>query len=102
MELIKKIKEAESRARDIVEEAKAESAKRALDGQKAESEKFLQAEQERRKIIEAACASGESEGKAEADKLKLEAEQRRGELQKKASGKIPAAVSKVLGYIKKG
>lgn len=100
MELVKKIRQAEEQARGIVEQAKAEAAKQAEDGRKNRSQLLAEAEQVRKKAIEAAVAAAQSQGIAEVEKLKTQAEKKQQQLREKAVGKMAPAVKKVMEYLK--
>ena len=99
MELIKKIKQAESQAQEIIEQAKAQIARRAEEGRQKRAESLEEAEHGRKEATEAAVAAGESEGLAETDNLKAQAEKNRQELRDKASAKMAGAVAMVMDYL---
>ncbi|MBN1795487.1 MAG: hypothetical protein JW804_02330 [Sedimentisphaerales bacterium] len=99
MELIKKIKDAEKQAAEIISNARANSAKQAEEFRKVKAEKLEHAQAERKKAIDEAVAEAEAEGKKEAKKLQSEAEQQRQQLSEKVSPKIPSAVNKVMEYL---
>ena len=100
MELIKKIKEAEANAQQIVEHAKSEAGGLHEEGRVKHREALEQAQQERQVAIEAAIAAAQSEGSEEIAHLKAQSEKNRLQLRHEAAGKIPAAMSKVTDYIK--
>ena len=100
MELIKKIKQAEAEAQQIIEQAKSQAAEQAEASRQKRLKQTEQAEHERIKAIEAAVAEAGSQGKAEVVDLKVEAEQRRRELREKTQGKIPTAAARVMDYLK--
>lgn len=100
MELIKKIKEAEASGREIVEQAKSEAADMHEEGKTKRREAQEQAQQERKNAIEAAIAAAQSKGSEEVEQLKAQSEQNRLQLRNEASGKMPAAVTKVMDYIR--
>jgi len=100
MELIKKIKETERQAQEIIEKAKADAAGRAekiCQDQHLASE---QAERERKKAVEAAVGEAQSQGLQQAEKLKARAEKDRRQLRDKATAKMPAAVARIMDYLK--
>jgi len=101
MELIKKIKQAEAQAREIVEQAKAEAARLAEKGRENRRQTLAQTEQERKKATEAVVAAAESEGLAEVKRLKAQAEKERQQLRDNAGSKMSGAVAKVMDYISK-
>ena len=100
MELIKKIKQAEARAQDIIDKAAADAAKHAEEARKKRQAQMAAAQQDRRKKVESAVAAAASQGKKEADALKEEAEATRRQLRSRTKGTIPAAVEKVVAYLK--
>ena len=100
MDLIKKIKEAEAQAREIVEQARAQTASQAEAGRMRRQESLTQAEQDRKKAIEAAVSAAEIEGLAETDKLKAQAEKNRQRLGDKTAGKMAGAAEKVMDYLR--
>ena len=101
MELIKRIKQAEAEAQEIIERAKAQIARQAEEGRQRRVETLAEAERETKQAIEAAGAAGESEGLAETDNFKAQAEKDRQELCDKASAKMAGAVAMVMDYLKK-
>jgi V/A-type H+-transporting ATPase subunit G/H len=96
MELVKKIRQTETQAQEIIERAKAEAAKQAEDGRKNRHQLLTEAEQQRKKAIEAAVAAAQSQGLAEIEKLKAQAGKKKQQLRDKAVGKMVAAVEKVM------
>jgi len=100
MELIKKIKQAEADAQDIIDQAKARAVQRAEESRKGRLAAQAEAEQERKKAIEGAVAAARSQGRAEAANLKAEAETERQKLRQQTEGKMPAAVETVMNYLK--
>ena len=100
MELIKKIKQAEAQAQEIIEQAKAQIARRAEEGRQNQVETLAEAERERKKAIEAAVAAAQSQGLAEIDNLKAQAERDRQELRDKVKAKMAGAVAKVMDYLR--
>ena len=100
MELIKQIKEAETQAQKIIEQAKTDAANRAEEAQKGRIQTLEQARHERKKSIEVAVAAAQSQGLAEIEKLKAQAEKNRQQLRDKAQNKMAGAVTKVMDYLK--
>ncbi len=100
MELIKKIKQAEALSQEIIEQAKTQIARRAEEGRQKRAESLAEAERERKKAVEAAVAAGESEGLAETENLKAQAEKKQQQLRNKVDSKIPPAVAKVMDYLR--
>ena len=101
MELIKQIKQAEAKAQEIIEQAKANAAKQAEEVRASRLQALAEAEQERKKTTEAAVAAAEAQSLAEVENLKAQAENDRQQLRDKANTKMPAAVAKVMDYLKK-
>ncbi len=100
MELIKKIKEAEAQAQEIIDRAKADAVRMAEEGRKRRLAALGEAEQQRKKAIASVVAAAKSDGLAEAQKLKEQARKGRQRLRQKAEGKITAAAARVMGYLK--
>jgi len=100
MELIKKIKEAEAHAQQIIERAKADAAGQAEKGRENRHQILTQTERERKKAIETAVAQAESQGLAEVERLKTQAEKNRQQLREKIAGKMPSAIEKVMDYLR--
>jgi V/A-type H+-transporting ATPase subunit G/H len=100
MELIKKIKESEKQAQEIIEEAKAEGAKNAEESRSRKVEILAEAEQERKKAIESAVSAAETEGLKEIKELKKQAEKDRQQLRDETSSKTADATEKVMDYLR--
>jgi len=100
MELIKKIKEAESQAQQIVEQAGIEAAKRAEKNRLHRLEVLAQVEQERKKAIESAVSAAQAQGAVEVKALKSQAEKTRKQLRSKVAGKMAAASAKIIDYLR--
>jgi V/A-type H+-transporting ATPase subunit G/H len=100
MELIKKIKQAEAQAQEIIEIAKAESVKQAEKGKEARFAAMTQVEQQRKKTINNAVAEARSEAEAEVQNLKAQAQNQRRQLRDKSSNKIASAAAKVMEYLR--
>ena len=100
MELIKKIKQAETEAKEIIENARASTValaeKLRLDLARARSG----AEQERKKAIEDALSEAEAAGLGEVENLKAQAQQQSQQLRDKASARISPTVTKVMDYLR--
>ena len=101
MELIKKIKQAEAQAQEIIKRAGAETAGRAEKGRQNRLQAVEETERERKRAIEAAVAAAQSQGLAEIKQLKAQAEKDRQELRGKVNAKMATAVEKVMDYLKK-
>jgi vacuolar-type H+-ATPase subunit H len=100
MELIKKIKQAEAHAQEIIEQARTDATEQAEKGGENRRQAIADAEQHRKKSIEAAIAEAQAKGRAEAEKLKARAEQQRRELRDKTGGKMATAAAKVTDYLR--
>lgn len=100
MDLIKKIKQAETQAKEIINKAKEEVVKRAEEGRLTHLESLSRAESERKKAIEEAVSAAQSEAKVEIEQLKAQAETDRHQLGQAAQGKMEGAVARVLDYLK--
>jgi len=100
MELIKKIKQTEAQAQEIIEKAKADAAERAEKIRQDQRLALEQAERERKKAIEVAVGEAQSQGLKEAEQLKARAENDRRQLRDKANAKMPPAVAKVMDYLR--
>lgn len=98
--MIKRIKDAESQAMQIVEDAKADTVKQAEQSRLSCNERLAQAEQARKKAIKEALEAAQAEGNAEVESLNAQAEKNRQELCGSVSSKIPAAAGKVMDYLK--
>ncbi len=101
MELIKKIKQAESEAQQIVEQAKKDAAESAHKAKQAEQEALEQAQRDRKKAIDSAVEEGQKQGQAEAAGLKVEGQNKREQLRDKATAQMNAAVASVMEYLRK-
>ena len=102
MELIKKIKQTEAKAQEIIEQAKVQAAAQAEEGRQRRLESLTQAEHDRSKAIEAAVAEAQSQGLVEIGQLKAQAEKKRQQLCNKVADKMTPAVTKVTDYLRKG
>jgi len=100
VELIKKIKDAEKQAAEIVKQAETQALRQAEDLRKAKSEKLKQAETARKKAIDEAVARSEIEGQNEVEKLQSQGQKDRQELRQRTAPKIQAAATKVMDYLK--
>lgn len=100
MELIKKIKEAETQAQQIIAEAKAHASGQAENSQHNRRQTLAEAEQKRKKTIEAAVAAAQSQAIAEVENLKSQAEKQQQHLRKSTNGKMEGAIAKVMDYLR--
>lgn len=100
MELIKTIKHAEAQARQIIEQAKAEAVQRAERGRQDGLGAQAEAEDERKKAIEASVSAAQTQGLAEVEELKAQAGNDRQRLSDKAKTRIAAGAAKVTDYLR--
>jgi V/A-type H+-transporting ATPase subunit G/H len=100
MELIKKIKKAEAQAQEIIEQARIDATEQAEKGRENRRQALIDAEQQRKKVTEAAIAEAQARGRAEVDKLKAQAENKRQELRNKTGSKMATAAAKVTDYLR--
>jgi len=99
MELIKKIKQAEEQAKQIIEQARADDARQAEENRKNRQQALARAEQERQKATEAAVAAAQKEASAEVEKLNAKAENDRRQLRDNVKDEMAQAVGKVMDYV---
>ncbi|MBL7153262.1 MAG: hypothetical protein ISS79_06065 [Phycisphaerae bacterium] len=100
MELIKKIKQAETQAQDIIAKAKADAAKQADEGRRKRQAVTEAAEQERKEAIDSAAGQAKAQGQAEVAVLQTDSEAKRRQLRDRTKAKMPGAVEKVVNYLK--
>jgi V/A-type H+-transporting ATPase subunit G/H len=99
MELIKKIKQAENQAQEIIEKAKAEASQRSEKDRDDRRKAMEEAEQQRKKAIDVSITAARSQGSAEVERLKTQSENQRRELREEVSDKIAGAAAKVVDYL---
>jgi vacuolar-type H+-ATPase subunit H len=100
MELIKKIKQSEAQAQEIVAQARADAAAMADQQRKDHQKSMEQAEHERKKAIDAAVARATTEGQTETEQLGAKAQQDLKALREKTKPAIAGAVGKVVDFLK--
>ena len=100
MELIKKIKQSEAQAQEIIEQAKAEVANQAEKGRDNRLAAMTEAEQQRKEATEAAIAATQSQGREQVEQLKAQAEDQRRQLRDKTGSKMATAAAKVMDYLR--
>ena len=100
MELIKKIKKAETQAQEIIEQARIEAAEQAEKGREVRRQALADAEQNRKKATEAAIAEAQAKGNVEVGKLKAQADKQRRELREKTGSRMATASAKVTDYLR--
>jgi V/A-type H+-transporting ATPase subunit G/H len=99
MELIKQIKQAEAKAQEIIEQAKADAAAQAEENRHNRQQALVKAEQERKKTTEAAVAAAQKDASAQVEKLKAKAEKDRRQLRDNVADKMAQAVARVMDYV---
>ena len=100
MELIKKIKQAETQAQEIIDQAKADAVNQAEENLQNRQEAIAAAEQERKKAVESAVNEAKSQGLKEVAALKTDAQEKRRQLKDQTKPKVAGAVEKVVAYLK--
>jgi len=100
MELIKKIKETEAQAQEIVEQARADAVAMSEEHRKKRGQTMEQAEHERKKAIDSSVAGAASQAQTEIKTLRAKAEQDRTGLRDKTRPAIAGAVTKVMDFLK--
>jgi len=100
MELIKKIKQSEAQAQEIIEQAKVEAAGQAEKGRENRLAVMTEAEQQRKDATEAAIAAAQSQGREQVEQLKAQAEDQRRQLRDKTGSKMATAAAKVMDYLR--
>lgn len=100
MELIKRIKEAETEAQEIIAQGRAAAAEQGEEGRRNRLEAQGDAEDERKKTIEASVSAAESEARVEVDDLKAQAEGHRRQLRDSVGNKMAASAAKVVDYLR--
>ena len=100
MELIKKIKQAETQAQEVVEQANVQSAQLAEQRRKSRAESFEEEQVQRKADIEASVKAAIEEGLKEVTGLKAQAQKDRNQLREKAGAKQSGATAKVMDYLK--
>jgi vacuolar-type H+-ATPase subunit H len=100
MDLIRKIKQAEVQAQQIIEQAKSEAAGKSEQFRQNRSKLLAEAEQQRKRAIEAAVSAAESDALSQVKELQSQAEKQRRKLREKAGGKTATATAKVIEYLR--
>jgi vacuolar-type H+-ATPase subunit H len=100
MELIKKIKEAEKQAQEIIEQSKADVLKKADADKKVYQKLMDEAVAARRQAISDAEESAKQQALAEVEELKSQAAASRQELRSSAEDKVVSAADKVVSSLK--
>ena len=100
MELIKKIKEAEKQAQQIIDKAKSEAAEQNEQFRQRQVQVLEEAEVARKEQTKAAVAEAEQKTKVELQDIQKQADKDRRQLQDKAMAKTDKAIEKVMDYLK--
>jgi len=100
MELIKKIKQAETEAQEMIDQARVRAGEEAEKGRKKRLQAQADAEQERKKAVEASVGAAEAQGRIEVEDLKAQAESARQQLREHVAGKTAEAAAKVVNYLR--
>ncbi len=100
MELIKQIKEAETQAKGIIEQATADAAAIAEDSRARQAEQMNIAQEERKQAIERAVGEAEDAGQSEVEALKAQAAEEKQQLQASAGARIDSCAGRVMDYLR--
>ena len=100
MELIKQIKEAETKAKEMVASAHRQVTMLADGAAKRREEAFAKARQRRKEAVAAAVDRAGKEAEAEAEQYKQKAMQQREGLAASARSKMGGAAEEVLNYLR--
>ena len=100
MELIKQIKQAETQAQEIIDQAKAQTIKEAELARQKRQQAIAQAETERKEAITSALERARAEGQKQLEGLKAQADDAQRKLRNETEKKMAGAVDKVLHYLK--
>lgn len=100
MELIKKIKEAEAQAKEIVEEARVEAGRIADESLAERNTKLEEADSDRRNAIETAVAEAQQSGQSEVEALESSEAEKKQTMIDSARQRMDAAVNKIVAAIK--
>ena len=100
MELIKKIKEAEKQAQEIIDQSKSDILQTAESAKKAYSQSKDEAVDARRQAIADAEESAVQQALAEVEELKSQASSAQDEVRKMAESKVANAAEKVVSSLK--
>ena len=99
MELIKRIKEAENQAKEIVSGARSDAAKMAEESKTKQAAMLAQAEDDRKKAVDAAVTKAEQAAVAEVQKLAAEGATRKQEMEAKAKRSMDLCVERVVEQV---
>ncbi len=100
MELIKQIKEAEARSKEMVASAQRQAALLTESSAMRREEAFAKAKARRKETIAAAVAQAEKEAASQAQQYDQQARQQREDLKAKARSKMVDAAGEVLKHFR--
>jgi len=100
MEIIRKIKQAETQAKEIIENAKQKAVKDSEWAKKEFADSMAKAEQNRKKAVEQALNKAQADANNEVSKLNNEAEKYCIELEQKTQSKINSSADKVIDLVR--
>ncbi|MGB8226653.1 MAG: hypothetical protein WCE45_07330 [Sedimentisphaerales bacterium] len=100
MELIKQIKEAENKAKKLVEDAQKYTSEAVENTKQERKQQLEQAARQRKEAITGAESAGEKTGLAEAEQLRKKSAQIKQQLEQKATAKTDTAVKTIIDFIK--
>ena len=100
MELIKQIREAENKAKKLVEDAQKYASRAAENEKQNLSLQLEQAARQRKEAVAQAQTQGEKAGLAETEQLKKQSAQAGRQLQEKAMTRMDSAAKMVIDFIK--
>ncbi|MCK5565240.1 MAG: hypothetical protein KAJ07_08330 [Planctomycetes bacterium] len=100
MELIKQIKDAETKSRQIVEQAKAEAVRIADESRKGQDVKQKEAQDLRRDAVTAAIEQAEQSGQGQVEELKQQGIQQVEQLRSQVAERMNGCVDKVMQHLK--
>jgi vacuolar-type H+-ATPase subunit H len=100
MELIKKIKQAETQAKEIIEKARGNAVSLSETSANERNGKLEEAQAQRHKAIETAVAHAENTGQSEVEALSSKGAAKKQTLEDNARQKMDAAANKIVAAIK--
>ncbi|MFH1614176.1 MAG: hypothetical protein ABIG61_03700 [Planctomycetota bacterium] len=100
MKLIKEIKEAEDKGREIVEQAKQNVAKLEQQADTVRKQQLSEAEQQRKTKIAKAITAAQADVEKQVAQMKNSTQQQLEKLDRRARPRMDSAVAKILDYLK--
>lgn len=100
MDLIRQIKETETRAKQTIDRARADADRLLEQARKRRAEQTAEAQRQRREAIERASESAQHDGQAQAEQLTAESRRQIQVLGQRCEGKIDACVQRVLEAVR--